>query len=326
MIHVQQYTDTSQEDWDAFIHSSINGTFLSTRKFLNYHPPSRFTDHSLLVKRGRNILAVIPASESFQDGKKNFMSHPGVTYGGLIFRGNPLIAEVGEVITAVEHYLITYGFNNVFLKQTPHIFHGSPAQTIDFALLYSGFASCRTELSTSIFLGSAGSEDEVLASCNAKTRNQCRLGYKNDLSFRYTNDYEAFHKMLEDNLQLHQKSPIHTVEEMRFLADIFPDNIRLYGVFCDQEMIAGSWVFKFGNRVFHTQYLAMNYEFKKLAPMNFLILKLIVESVQASFQYFNFGVSTFEGGTKINWSLFKFKESFGGGGIMLQTYHKELQI
>lgn len=325
MIRVEKYSEADRDAWDAFVSNSINGTFLGTKTFLDYHPPERFVDHSLIVKRGSHIVAVIPACESLDDKKKSFVSHAGITYGGLIFQGNPLISEVHEVVVAMEQYLVGNGFDAVFLKQTPYVFHGTPAQTIDFALLYSGFLPCRTELSTSIQLDSVEDEDDVLASCNAKTRNQCRLGYKNGLVFKPTEDYEAFHNILKDNLLLHQKAPVHSVEEMRYLGRLFPDNIGLYGVYLDDELVAGSWVFKFRNSVFHTQYLAMKYEYKNVAPMNFLVMKLIVESAQASFRYFNFGISTFEGGKKINWGLFKFKESFGGGGVMLQTYHKEFQ-
>lgn len=48
-VKLEEYTDIYAERWDRFVlKESINGTFLQTRKFLNYHPKDRFTDSSLV--------------------------------------------------------------------------------------------------------------------------------------------------------------------------------------------------------------------------------------------------------------------------------------
>ena len=58
------------EKWDKFVMSdSVNGTFLQTRNFLNYHPLGRFADKSLLFVKGNNIVAVLPANSIFTSGE-----------------------------------------------------------------------------------------------------------------------------------------------------------------------------------------------------------------------------------------------------------------
>lgn len=49
--------------WEHFVQNSRNGTFMQQRKFLNYHPPGKFIDRSLLVfDKKQQLLAVIPAA------------------------------------------------------------------------------------------------------------------------------------------------------------------------------------------------------------------------------------------------------------------------
>ena len=50
MFRFEKYEDSLEEQWDKFIaEKSINGTFLQSRRFFNYHPAGRFKDVSLVV-------------------------------------------------------------------------------------------------------------------------------------------------------------------------------------------------------------------------------------------------------------------------------------
>ena len=60
---VRPYTETLADKWDAFVMShAVNGTFLHTRRFLNYHPQGRFEDCSLMIYNAQELCAVIPAA------------------------------------------------------------------------------------------------------------------------------------------------------------------------------------------------------------------------------------------------------------------------
>lgn len=88
MFRFEKYEDSLEEQWDKFItEKSINGTFLQSRRFFNYHPAGRFKDVSLVVYNEKNnIAALIPACELEQDGKKVFFSHKGTTFGRYHYR------------------------------------------------------------------------------------------------------------------------------------------------------------------------------------------------------------------------------------------------
>ena len=90
MFRFEKYEDSLEEQWDKFItEKSINGTFLQSRRFFNYHPAGRFKDVSLVVYNEKNnIAALIPACELEQDGKRYrpFYFRRGVFLFILIYR------------------------------------------------------------------------------------------------------------------------------------------------------------------------------------------------------------------------------------------------
>lgn len=45
------------------MYNSINGTFLQTRRFLNYHSKFRFKDASILFLFNENVVAVCPGCD-----------------------------------------------------------------------------------------------------------------------------------------------------------------------------------------------------------------------------------------------------------------------
>ena len=60
-------------------------TFLHTRCFLAYHH-DRFRDVSLLLANDREIVGLFPAAVDPGDVRR-VVSHPGITYGGLLHSG-----------------------------------------------------------------------------------------------------------------------------------------------------------------------------------------------------------------------------------------------
>lgn len=57
MFRFEKYTEQDEKKWDDFVmDKSVNGTFLQTRRFLNYHPKDRFVDESIIIYNKKNIL------------------------------------------------------------------------------------------------------------------------------------------------------------------------------------------------------------------------------------------------------------------------------
>lgn len=115
-IHINKF-EKAVKNWDYFVENkSINGTFLQTRNFLNYHEEGKFTDHSLIIYKGEEILAVVPACETYENGERVFFSFRK-HFGGIIIRsGFNDIRHVNAITNKLETYLQEQSFNKVYLK------------------------------------------------------------------------------------------------------------------------------------------------------------------------------------------------------------------
>lgn len=76
---ITPYTSSCKAEWDAFVRTSRNGTFLFMRDYMDYHA-DRFRDCSLMARYGGKLHALLPAHLS----EKRFCSHKGLTYGGVV--------------------------------------------------------------------------------------------------------------------------------------------------------------------------------------------------------------------------------------------------
>ena len=81
MFQVCKYTNSKKADWDNFIATAKNATFLFQREFMDYHN-DRFEDFSLMVYKDEKLYAVFPANKNGE----NVYSHQGLTYGSFVLQ------------------------------------------------------------------------------------------------------------------------------------------------------------------------------------------------------------------------------------------------
>jgi lipid II:glycine glycyltransferase (peptidoglycan interpeptide bridge formation enzyme) len=313
------------DKWDNFVMKcSINGTFLHTRNFLNYHSENDFKDCSIIITQNDDIVAVVPACEELEHGKKVFYSHKGSTFGGIILseRYNK-ISSVNEIIIKLEEYLRNKNFNKIIYKNTSEIFCKDKNVLLNYFLFKNDYYSY-DELS--FYINLMEYKDNIEANFSSKKRRDFRISQRCNLSFKEIVDEDEikkFYNILSKNLLKFNTSPTHTFEELLELKKKrIKDIVRFYGVFYENKIIAGSMTFNFNERCLHTQYLATDYDYKELYAMDFLDYNLIKLAKEKGFQYFSFGISTEEHGKKLNFGLAKFKEGFGTKFLINKTYYK----
>ena len=326
-IEVVRYNDSFKDKWEKFVlNNSINGTFLQSRVFLEYHK-DRFIDHSILFIRGGNtIVGVCPACEKEDNGRKQFLSHIGSTFGGIIV-GKEFynITNVIDILTSLDTYLKDNKFSYVLLKSTNEIFSSENNNLLDYMCYNQGYQSY-DELSFAVDLKSIKNGD-VVANFKSKTRNLFKTSLKNNLILKQIvlkEEIEQFYIILCKSLQKYNTKPVHSLEELYDLYyNRLNNNIRFYGVFLEEKMVAGSMVFIL-NDVFHTQYLCADPDFLYLKPMDYMDGNLIITAYNEGFKYFSFGISTENHGKYLNETLAKFKEGFGTKFYINKTFYKEI--
>ena len=319
-IVIKKYTNADALKWDKFVmEESLNGTFLQTRKFLQYHPNDRFVDNSILFMNNSNIIAVIPAN-SLQHSKM-FYSHQGSTFGGIIIGEKYCkIKYLDEIFRIFLQYIDDNQYEEVVIKQTGDIFCTRSTELIDYYLFMNGFHS---QLELGYYNILSNYSDNVIDNFTASKRRDYRYSLANEFVFKELKSEEEitdFYDVLCDNYKKFEKKPVHTLHELlEFKFDRLKENTKFYGVFYGSELIAGGMVFII-NDVFHTQYLAVKQDKTNMFANEFLYTNLIMEAKQNAYDKISFGTSTFEGGKILNRPLAQYKEGFGTKEYVNKTY------
>lgn len=318
MYEILPYSPEMESRWDRFVmEDSINGTFLQTRRFLNYHPKDRFTDASFIVEKSGIIVAAVPGCNV----KGNFISHQGSTFGGPIvskdfYSGNKIL----DIIKAIDSHIVQ-NFKSIKLKPTSPIFATTPTDLIDYALEHVGY-NRHTELSCYTPLLQ---DSDPLEFCTRECRHNFRQAEKQSLTYGEIPDseMEKFYDFLVLSKARHNTKPVHSLAELRDLKQRLPEEVLFRGVWKDGIYLSGMMIFAFKQaKAFHFQYLAPDDTKRETNATTALFINAMREAAQAGYEKFSWGISTEEGGDYLNENLYRFKESFGALPCLNARYEK----
>ena len=323
MAFTVEWYQGNEAEWDRFIQKeSMNGLFLQTRQFINYHPKDRFTDKSICVRKGNALVCAILACEIEDNGKKILFSHKGTTFGGIVVSKQIYASSsVNELFESVLSFVRDEGYDGIYLKQVSDIYQKENTDLIDYFFYKYGF---RNYSELNFYMNLDRYKDDIPSQFTSSKRRDYRYSLKNELCFRelFTKEEIAdYYQVLRANLNKLNLPAVHTLEDLYDLKfNRFADSIRFFGVYYENRIIAGSMIFLFHNRVFHTQYLSSDENYLKLFPMDYLIENLISTAIQESYDVFSFGICTEDQGRYLNFGLARFKEGFGAEYCINHSY------
>lgn len=307
-IHIERYTNENRAEWNDFVKNSKNGTFLFHRDYMQYHA-ARFADCSLLFRNEKgNLIAILPG-----DIKESaFTSHGGLTYGGVISSDAMKTGKMLEVFEKLIEFTRSNGLSRIIYKAVPHIYHIQPSEEDLYALFRYNAKLVRRDVSTSIYT-------KVRPSISNRRTRSINKSHKNEVEVRESTDFEVYMQLAAEVLAAkYNVVPVHTADEMRLLADRFPDNIKLFGGFYKGEMLAGVIIYK-SQTVAHVQYMAANDKGKSMSALD-AVLQYLITHYYADMKYFDLGISTEQQGKYLNSGLIEYKESWGGRATAYDTY------
>ncbi len=307
----------SNSKWDVFIEQSDNGTIFHSRKFLSYHPEERFIDASIVVKKKNNIFSLFPAVLLERDGSKILSSHSGASYGGFAYRKD---LNLKDAFTLVE-MLIEYGkkldVSKIQLTLPPVIYQSKYSNYFDFALIQNRFTYLKREVSSVVQLDVE--EGDLLATYRQEARTAVKKALKQGVIIKECENFEAYYEILKKNLKLrHNVNPTHSLEELVKLKKLFPDEIRLWGAFVNDKLIAGVCNFSANDKVVLAFYISHDEEYQEYRAVNLLFYEIMKQSQKEGFKFLDFGIFTVN--MEPNWGLGRFKENFGSRGIFRDTF------
>ncbi len=310
-ITLRRYQAPDAPLWNSFVASAKNATFLHDRNFMDYHS-DRFHDHSLIAEQDGAPIALLPANQ--QDDTLH--SHAGLTYGGLLSGPSMTAARMCDLVTSLTAYLRDQSIRSLTYKPVPHIFHSQPSEEDIYALFQAGARLIRCDLSSAIPMRRRLPLAKGRKSGASKAR---RAG----LTVSETTDLPAFWQVLTDTLaSRHEAAPVHSLAEIELLKSRFDSQIRLFVATRDSQILAGTLLFDTATTV-HVQYIATTPEGRDHGALDLLIRHLL-ETPFADKEWFNFGISTTQGGRALNVGLSRQKEMFGARSLMVPHYQLDL--
>ena len=320
MITVKRFNNNSAA-WDSFVSSANNGTLFHTRRFLSYHPEGRFNDHSLEFYKKEKLISLLPAAIIENDGKRQLVSHPGASVGSFVVPEDLAFVDALAVVAQLSEYAKTNNIDSIRLTQPPTIYSRRLSHYIDFALQKNGYKYLRREISSVLFL--EDTVDDNLSKFKSTHRTAVRKAEKSGIVIRQSEDFEEFYYILKKNLSIrHNVSPTHTLTELLYLKELFPEKIYLFGAYMKDKMVAGVVNFIATENVVLAFYISHDENFQEVRPINLLFYKIFEWAIQEKFRVFDFGIFTVN--EEPNLGLARFKENFGASGQFRDTLELNL--
>ena len=298
-LSVERYTAGRKQEWDAFVSTAKNATFLFCRDYVDYHS-DRFADHSLMIFNGHDLVAVLPAN-LHPDG--TLISHEGLTYGGLAVSRTAKLRDVLASFHAVLRDLSQRGILKLLFKPIPGFYNTLPDGDVAYALFLLDARLYRRDTSATI------SQIDRLPfrkghQALIKKAATSGIHFVQEASFR-----PFWELVLAPQLAArYGAKPVHTFEEITLLASRFPEQIKQFSAYFEDDIVAGATIFETPT-VAHVQYGAVTEKGRRTGAQAFLFDSLI-ELYKAK-RFFDFGTSNEKEGRALNHGLLDWKEGFG---------------
>lgn len=311
MIEVVRYSQEDKTEWDEFVSRAKNGMFLFKRDYMDYHR-DRFVDHSVMIYRDRKLVALMPANfENY-----TVYTHSGLTFGGLIMGSGMRQALMLDVFKELIIYLKKFEFNCLIYKSIPHIYHRLPAEEDLYAIFINSGKLIRRDASSTI-------RTNETKKYSKGRKHSLKKAEKIGLTVRQNRDWNSFYKIQASVLkQNHNAKPVHSADEIRMLAEQFPNNIKLFSAYREDEILACVVVYE-SHYVAHAQYMSSTDYGKTVGALD-IIIDYLVYKEYLNKSYFDFGISTTNKGIHLNLGLSYNKESYGASTTTYDHYLIEL--
>ena len=312
-MKIEKYSSNYKIIWDKFVKNSKNTHFFFLRDYMEYHS-DRFEDFSLMVFDDNDkLIAILPANI-----KENILySHQGLTFGGFLVDDKMKTETMLEIFELLKQFLKEKNIVKIVYKCIPYIYHIKPSEEDRYALFRNDAKLIRRDVTSTIDL-----TDQVRYSKGRKwTINKAK---KESIQTFQSDDYEIFWELLTGVLESnHEAKPVHTREEIKKLANLFPKNIKLFLAKKDEIIVSGALIYENQNIV-HTQYLANSEEGREIGALD-LLIDYLIKDIYKNKKYFDFGISNEDAGRYLNTGLIAQKEGFGARAIVHDFYELEIK-
>jgi len=246
-------------------------------------------------------------------------SHQGLTYGSLVLQENSKLLTTFEVFQSLLKFLNINGIETLYIKAIPTFYNSMPSDELEYFLFKANAKLVKREVLMVI-------DYQYQIKFQKNRREGINKALRNGLEVRIDTNFDGFwNEILIPNLKnKHQVNPVHTLAEIKKLAQIFPKNIHQINVYQNNKLIAGSTIFLTKTTI-HPQYVSGNTDKNILGSLD-LLYDFIINRYQTDKRYFDFNISSEDSGNVLNRGLIFWKETCGARSFMANNYEVKTQV
>ncbi|MFW5960068.1 MAG: hypothetical protein ACOCSE_02990, partial [Chitinivibrionales bacterium] len=230
-IKVTPYTPERYNEWQSFLKDSNNGTIFHDQDFLSYHPEGRFHFEHLMFYEGDSPIAILPGG--FREDK-TYRSPMGATFGGFVTPDDFNLKRGNETVKKFLEYIKERDSKGAVLTPPLTPFSSHPDEVIDYSLIYNGFTQYNPLYSSIIDTHTVKDRGDL----HRKIRYNIRYAEKCGLEVREEESLDASYGILVKNKLKFNTAPTHSLEELRYLKQVFPERIVNFTGWYDSSPIA----------------------------------------------------------------------------------------
>ncbi len=314
-IEAVRYSDSHRSDWESLVAASSRGAYQHRRAFLDRHGGS-FVDESLVFFEGREMVGLLPAAPN-PASESEIVSHPGSSYGGLVFLDGLPPSRVPELVSLAISHFIDGGYDALTVRPAWPWLAPRIDDTFDHELLRRGAVAHPWQLVSVLPL------KEGTLSLRPRRRRALRKAL-GSVEIRWGMDlFEDFWPVLEDRLsRSHGVSPVHSADDVLDIHHRCPSYVDLATAWSGTEIVGGILLFE-ESSYSHAQYIAASDTGRRIGATDALVDAVSHRARIQGRRYLSLGSSLDPLSRSINSGLLDFKSEFGASNFMIPSWRLE---
>lgn len=283
--------------------------------FLFHRPKFIFRDPQTSVIRFENQSAEI----YFSNQRQSLISLHASPFGGFLTDREIKKVHLLDCLSKIHAWADSNGISEVVIRLFPNEYHPEFAAMITETLVEASFKVLYTDVTQYITV--AGN-----ASMDLDTHKKRRLRNSNARGFQFrslTSDFLDRAYALFVQSRDNKGYPVTmSLDGLRKMFALFPDEYLLFGVFDKEKLIAASVSIKVSEKILYCFYIGDDLEYRSHSPVTALVSGIYTYCKTNGFEMLDVGLSTDKG--IVNKGLYVFKKSFGALEAPKLTFAKNL--
>jgi hypothetical protein len=238
--------------WDSFVDESPDRVIFHSWKFLKI--VEKYSGYTLLSygifeKKKNTLIALFPLFYHKRRGMRFIFSQPpmsGIPFIGLLMNAeytqssqrqkehhlNTVVTDINSEIEALAPHYVSISLGPFVQDIRPFLWNG-----FDAGVDYTYTVNLQPSL------------EDIWNSFERTTRKEIRSTAKYNLSLKETGDIEQFYAIMEERYrQQHLKLPLFGFAYLKEILATFPDNLKLYFLYNDQQVIEVGLNYEYNKR------------------------------------------------------------------------------